>query len=260
LSAALFAHHVPDLSAELTLFLAVCGWMLLWGGFCWLSYVAFEPHVRRLWPRTLVSWTRVLEGRVRDPLVGRDVLIGVLAGVLVTGTTALRLAVDNVTIPDALVAQGIEALRSVRHLWSRVIFYSLDGLEFALGGFFMLLFMRLLLRKTWLAAVVLIALYIPILESWTPFGVLQAVAITTLFFVVVLRIGLLAGVTMSVTAGLLGRMPLTLDFTAWYAGSSAMVLLVVLALAIWGFSETTGRRARWTSARGEPYASPAGPA
>jgi hypothetical protein len=247
LSTALFAHHVPNLSVELTLFLAVCGWMLLWGGFCWLAYVAFEPHVRRLWPRTLVSWTRVLEGRVRDPLVGRDVLVGVLAGVLVIGATALRLAVDSVTVPDALAAHSIDALRSVRHLWSRMIFYSLDGLQFAIGGFFMLLFMRLLLRKTWLAAVVLIALYIPILESgWTPVGVLQAVAVTTLFFVVVLRLGLLAGVTMSATAGLLGRIPLTLDFNAWYFGSSAMVLLVVLGSAIWAFSEATGRRAHRT--------------
>jgi hypothetical protein len=263
LSATLFAHHVPNLIAELTLVLTLCGWMLLWGGFSWLSYVAFEPHVRRLWPRTLVSWTRVLEGRVRDPLVGRDVLVGVLAGVLVTGASALRVTIDNVTTTDALVAQGIDALRSVRHLWSRVIFYSLDGLQFALGGFFMLLFMRLLLRRTWLAAVVLTALNAPIVESgWTSAGVLQAVAATTLFFVVVLRIGLLAGVTMSMTGWLLTRIPLTLDFNAWYAGSSAMVLLVVVASAIWAFSEATRRRARQTSRRVEWHASwdPSSPA
>ena len=58
---------------------------LVWGGFSWLSYVAFEPHARRLWPRTLLSWARVLAGRVRDPLVGRDVLVGVLAGVVGCG-------------------------------------------------------------------------------------------------------------------------------------------------------------------------------
>jgi serine/threonine-protein kinase len=244
-SALLFAHHAPNLSAELTLVLAVCGWMLLWGAFCWLSYVAFEPHVRRLWPRTLVSWTRVLDGRVRDALVGRDVLIGVLAGVLATGAAALRLAVDHVTIADALTAQSLDSLRSVRHLWSRMIFYSLDGLEFALGGFFMLLFLRLLLRRTWLAAVALIALNMPILESgWTPAGVLQAAAVTTLFIVVVLRVGLLAGVTMSATGWLLTRMPLTLDLQAWYVGSSAMVLLALSAVAIWAFTEAARRPVR----------------
>jgi hypothetical protein len=32
--------------------------------------------VRRRWPATLVSWSRLLAGRFRDPLVGRDVLAG----------------------------------------------------------------------------------------------------------------------------------------------------------------------------------------
>ena len=30
--------------------------------------------MRRRWPRALVTWTRVLAGRISDPLVGRDVL------------------------------------------------------------------------------------------------------------------------------------------------------------------------------------------
>ena len=41
----------------------------------WISYVAIEPYLRRLWPRTMISWARVLEGRWRDPLVGRDCLL-----------------------------------------------------------------------------------------------------------------------------------------------------------------------------------------
>ena len=35
----------------------------------WLYYLALEPYVRRLWPQALISWSRVLAGRVRDPLV-----------------------------------------------------------------------------------------------------------------------------------------------------------------------------------------------
>jgi len=34
----------------------------------WLFYIALEPYVRRLWPKTLVSWHRLLAGRFR----GRD--------------------------------------------------------------------------------------------------------------------------------------------------------------------------------------------
>ena len=46
----------------------------------WIFYVAIEPYLRRLWPRTMISWARALEGRWRDPLVGRDVLLGALSG------------------------------------------------------------------------------------------------------------------------------------------------------------------------------------
>ena len=50
----------------------------------WIFYLAIEPYVRRFWPETLVAWSRVLEGRFRDPMVGRHILIGALAGMGVT--------------------------------------------------------------------------------------------------------------------------------------------------------------------------------
>ena len=48
----------------------------------WTAYLALEPYVRRNWPTTLISWTSLLAGRVTDPIVGRDVLIGMLAGLV----------------------------------------------------------------------------------------------------------------------------------------------------------------------------------
>ena len=54
----------------------------LWGAaFFWVCYLALEPHVRRLWPQVLISWSRLVNGQWRDPLVGQNVLLGVLAGV-----------------------------------------------------------------------------------------------------------------------------------------------------------------------------------
>ena len=43
-----------------------------------LLHIALEPHMRRVWPETMIGWSRLLAGNVRDPLVGRDVLVGVL--------------------------------------------------------------------------------------------------------------------------------------------------------------------------------------
>jgi hypothetical protein len=47
----------------------------------WLMYAAFEPYCRRFWPDMLLGWSRLLSGRFRDPRVGRDLLVGVAAGV-----------------------------------------------------------------------------------------------------------------------------------------------------------------------------------
>jgi hypothetical protein len=53
---------------------------LVGAGTTGVFYLALEPHVRRRWPTVLVAWSRVLSGRWRDPLVGRDVLAGVAMG------------------------------------------------------------------------------------------------------------------------------------------------------------------------------------
>ena len=76
----LAAHHVPERS-EFELFIGG-----LYRGFFafalgWLFYIVLEPYARRLWPRTMISWVRLLDGRVRDPQLGRDVLVGCLVGV-----------------------------------------------------------------------------------------------------------------------------------------------------------------------------------
>jgi serine/threonine protein kinase len=70
LGGVLRAHHVASVSDELSWLLSAAGWSLLWGGFSWLVYLSFERYVRRLWPGTLISWTRMLTGRLQDPLVG----------------------------------------------------------------------------------------------------------------------------------------------------------------------------------------------
>src|SRR5688572_14840356 len=46
----------------------------------WLLYVALEPVIRRRWPGWIISWSRLLAGDFRDPLVGRDILFGAAIG------------------------------------------------------------------------------------------------------------------------------------------------------------------------------------
>ena len=74
-------HHFLGLE-EVGLLLLAIGNSLAMAALCWLLYVALEPYVRKHWPQAIISWSRLLAGRVRDPLVGRDLLFGVLLGLL----------------------------------------------------------------------------------------------------------------------------------------------------------------------------------
>ena len=46
----------------------------------WMLYVGLEPIIRKRWPQSLVSWSRLIGGAWLDPRVGRDLLIGTLCG------------------------------------------------------------------------------------------------------------------------------------------------------------------------------------
>src|SRR5262249_28483197 len=82
LSWLLRADHVSDFSG-IALALRGLENALLSAVLVWLVYIALEPSVRRLWPDVLISWSRLLTGRLKDPLIGRDLLVGGASGVLV---------------------------------------------------------------------------------------------------------------------------------------------------------------------------------
>ena len=75
------AHHFPSIG-EFAVFVAAIAYSLFASAIVWLLYLSLEPYVRRHWPQTLISWSRLLSGRLRDPLVGRDLLSGVLLGLV----------------------------------------------------------------------------------------------------------------------------------------------------------------------------------
>jgi serine/threonine-protein kinase len=228
---------------ELAWLLSVSGWAIVWGGFSWLAYVSFEPYVRRWWPHTLVSWTRLLAGRIRDPLVGRDVLVGVLAGVLYTALVLIQFEAMGRSAPAIFLQPALEALQSPARFGSIALFTVLNGLQFTLGGIGSLVLLRLLVRRTWIAVAVVIGAALPLLEpSLTPLGIAVAIGNAVIGFVVLLRIGVLANATMLILGQSMTLLPLTLDADAWYFGRSMVALLGIACLAVYGFRVSLGGR------------------
>src|SRR6185295_20405547 len=84
-----FAEHHNGLPGrEFSLFFMHLSFAVFSGAYLWILYVALEPFVRKSWPGWIISWSRLLGGDYRDPLVGRDLLIGVVFG---AGIIALQM-------------------------------------------------------------------------------------------------------------------------------------------------------------------------
>ena len=72
-------HHVSG-REELLQVRVMVAIALFNAAFMYVAYLAIEPQVRRRWPGVLVGWSRLLAGHIRDPLIGREVLIGLALG------------------------------------------------------------------------------------------------------------------------------------------------------------------------------------
>jgi serine/threonine-protein kinase len=209
-----------------------------------MLYVALEPLVRRRWPKTLVSWSRLLTGEFRDPLVGRDILFGVAAGGLLRLTGIVWLAgYWSGRIPDSppmlLYPQMLLGGRFELGLMADDV---VGDTFVALAVLFVMFLLRLLLRRDWLVVAAMAVVFSLIFSAQTNFavvGVVGWVLFWLLLAAVVLRFGLLTLVVMALVSDLL-RLPLTPDPSAWYFSVGVVALLAVSALTGFAFYTSLG--------------------
>ncbi len=240
------AHHVLALALLGGVLLATAHALFL-AALVWVMYLALEPYVRRHWPQTIVSWSRLLTGRLRDPLVGRDVLAGVLLGLLWAVLFEVFLVVvHRLGGPPNLGAR--EYLLGGRGIAAAWLGHLVSSIEGTLLYFFVLFLFRVLLRKPALAG----AAFVALLSVTKLLGSLYPLATTPLFVAVyalaaiaVLRFGLVTLAAALWTADLLLSVPATADPSSWYAGAPAFVYLGILALAAYGFWTSLGGQRLW---------------
>ncbi len=243
-------HHVATLG-ELSLLVMFLSWALLSAGFIWLLYIALEPFVRRRWPNALVGWSRLLAGSFRDPLVGRDLVLGCTGAAVI----ALVLSVERHVASWAGVPQGppitsnLVLFKGAGATIGTVASEVGAALFFALGLLFLFFLLRLLLRRDWAAAALFVLL-------WTAIGIfspesgfssgslLLSVGTAGIFYggglFVLLRFGLLAFAAEYVFIDLLTSFPITTQLSAWYSGIGIAGVMLLLGLAGYGFYTSLG--------------------
>jgi hypothetical protein len=185
----------------------------------------------------LISCTRLLAGRLRDPLVGRDVLIGTLIGIMLTGMLIVRFTFARTSVPEPFAESAIESLMSGPLRGWSLLFGVLNGLQFALGALFFVVLIRMVVRKGWLAVVILSVIAAPVAPGGVASlgGLAWAIGTAAIAVATVMRVGLLAGALAIICLHLFTASALTLNPQSWYFGSSIAVLAIVIALAAYGF-------------------------
>mgnify|MGYP002623125233 FL=1 len=155
----LISDHVPATFMEFFRIRYQLAMAMMASAVVWLWYVSLEPYVRRRSPHVLISWSRLLAGRLRDPLVGRDILLGGL----------FALCHGAVWIIGPRVSAWLGEAPDVPGFWAAYVFLGPrfqigEALSHTFTTFFSLLLLflflgtRLLLRRLWLTLLVLLIL------------------------------------------------------------------------------------------------------
>jgi hypothetical protein len=218
----------------------------------WVTYIALETYVRRFWPQTMITWSRLLMCRFRDPLVGRDILIGGIFGI----ATVLVLQLDALLptwlgLPQSVpklpgAGYDLGELLGLRYKLGTVINILLSSVALGLVLLVLLLLLRVALRIPWLASLAFFALVTAVYaasSSYDTFSPWVTGAILALATVLVLtRVGLVAVIVGQFVRAVLMANPITADFGAWYAPAGNFAVIVVVLLMIYGFYTCLARR------------------
>lgn len=218
------------------------GLAMLGGAWFWVMHLAVEPYLRRLWPESIISWTRLFSGRWRDPLVGFHILAGVALGtVAVTVVSIDRLAPEwlgelsrePLTSPEATSA----ALSGARQTLGTVLGMASMSLQTGMGVLIVMVVLRLCLRSPALAGAAFVLLHTVTSTgslSNTPITWLLVVALSTLLAIATIRYGLLTLVSAVFVYVALLELPLTTDTGSWHFGITMFAAAIPAAMAVFG--------------------------
>ncbi len=236
--------HFSTVLTAFGLFLVAFATSLFYGFIIWMVYLAAEPYVRRRWPQSLISWTSALSGRIRDPIVGRDVLIGAALGASFALTNLLLDFREWEELKP--VFSSTAPLNGMRSTLALVFLQAPQGIRSAVLSIFLIFLLRALLRNQWLAGAVFATLfgamnYFQNGNSWSAFG--GAIVINGLIAIVLLRWGLLACCVGIFIANVQGNVPITTHTGEWFFINILLAHAIFLGVMLWGaWTSLAGRK------------------
>ncbi len=239
---------------------APAGHALIHGAAMTVAYLALEPYIRRLWPSVLVTWARLVAGRWKDPIVGRDALIGAIAGLGLGGLLFLgvylsarwRLSDRPLEVPAMVFAQML----SPQGVLAAVADNAVTAFLYTTVQYTILVALRFVLRRNTLAVGGLILIMTLVSTDFGQRGwwLTSAVALVAMsgLMIVMLRFGFVAALATWFTIGMLSSVPWTTDFGVWFAPQVMLSWVVILAMLGYGFATAVGGRSLLSDPLSDP--------
>jgi serine/threonine-protein kinase len=239
--------HTPVLETELDLLGLGLSRALAIAVFVAILYLALEPYVRRRWPQSLVSWSRLLAGRVTDPMVARDVLIAEVSlfGAVMFATAVLIPILAGWLVP---LPRELLPLLGMRQVIGGVAGAAMGAIQFGMICLLLLLLTHWIGRRRIGGLLFAAAMGVLLLSWWGAFtggslgaGAIPIVTFGTLYVFLLTRFGLLAAVV-AMFGSVLGLvLPDAVSLSAWYAFCSWTLIGVHVAVAGYGLWFSVGK-------------------
>lgn len=238
------AHHNASPGLEMTTFLSCLINAVGRTVRFWIYYLALEPFVRRIWPKVLVSWNRVLQGRFTDPHVAQEILYGCVCGALVANLITLAVLFNDGPIDSAMRLQRLcdpMILGSSSDTIAGVIraFYVAMPSVFTM---LVIIIFRLLTRNN-VVAVITFTTYMTYVNTGGSDGYITVGFITLvqlLNALVLIRFGLLALIVFNVVRASITSFPITLDVDNWFFSTGLLGIFIPSAISLLAFLFTLG--------------------
>jgi serine/threonine-protein kinase len=240
----LMASHVPEIFLEMRMLFRVAGFILVPAAVVWMFYLALDPYVRRIWPETIISWSRLLSGRLKDRLVAGHVLIGIAVAVgatllgelgnLIPAYFGHAAAIPLLGYPMRFLGKENPAAVCV---WALLMALYV-GLLYLLS----LVLFQLVFRRRWLASSAFVLLIPLNAIQWTDTGWMQwvqAAIVTGLFLLLMVRYGLVATISALWAIYIMRYIPITSDPGAWYWRQTQFAIVTLAATTIIAATITT---------------------
>jgi serine/threonine-protein kinase len=239
-----WAHWVADIGMLQVFATNAAGWVSA-AVLIWFLYIGLEPEVRARWPRSIVSWSRVLAGRWQDPLVAADVLWGALVGVAIV---AMFIGTNwwDVQHGGGSPLANADVGASTRHWISHILNRAREAAEFGLLVVFAIFCLRAVFRTDWLASIAVAILFAAQEnEAWQGHAIVNFAFYVFIFAIltfIMLRLGLVSTMVAIFFANILLETPGAQTLSKPYEWTVIAYPALALAIIAWAFWRTSGHR------------------